>query len=55
MESELFDATSKEGRLLYVAICILESSGPEQLKGKEASEIINILEESAARLENFKM
>ena len=55
MKSELFDVTTKEGRLLYAAICILKSSGPPQIKGKEADEIINTLETSAQALENFKM
>lgn len=46
---------SKEGRLLIVAVSVLINSGPEETKGKEPDEVIQLLDQAADALSHFKM
>ena len=55
MTDKLFDTTSREGRLLYVAIATLKTSGPPELREMDTAEIVAGLEQVATTLENFRM
>lgn len=55
IKSELFDTSTREGKLLYFAVTALISSGPESTKGKEAAEVVSLLEGAVTALEDFKM
>jgi hypothetical protein len=55
MKSELFDSTTKEGKLLYAAICTIISAGPERFKGKDGPEAIAELQKTVDALKNLKM
>lgn len=56
VHNDLFDTTTREGKMLYFAIAaLMQPTGPPETRGKEAAEIVAMLDEAVATLDDFKM
>lgn len=49
------DTDTREGQLLYAALCMLRSSGPENVREKDVEDIVAELEKLLTFLAGFKM
>lgn len=55
MKAKDINRHSPEGRLLVLAVSTLQQYGPKETNGKEADEVLDLLDQAATKLENFKM
>lgn len=55
MKASQINRHSPEGRLLVMAVSTLQTKGPKETNGKEADEVLELLDQAATALENFRM